>query len=588
MRIFKIVLILLFAGCKTESGGDGIVDGTSLPGETRDQETISSSVVPLSLWSPQQRQATAGYYFLVAEKAAYVERDAKRALSLYGASYNLDPNAFLGGKMVGAKAAAGEKEEAITDARKMVLLYPQDHKLRFLFGRLLVELGDHEEAEKQLEVALEIKPDYEPPYLELIQLHQLKQNSTKALLIAKELTKNIPSSLIGWTNLSRYYLARNQHKKALEPAKRAYLMAPTNPTVTQIYAVLLQLNGKKKKAVHVYEQLYRLNPADDQLTAQMVDLYRELGNLEEALDLLNDMLASSAKELPGIEMQKAIILWELKKYDQAAELLAKLSKRHPESDRLKYMVAVSLERQEKYDEAIAAYDSINPNSTFHYRAIFRIVVVLSSQKKIDLAIKRARDLTQLPQVDWEAWRLFAGIYSDAERYSEAVDIFTEGLKKFPSAHRLLFLKGVYQEKAKDIPGCIATMREVIKTDPANSSAYNYLGYLFAERGENLEEAESLIKKTLELKPNDGFYLDSLGWVYYQMGKHSEAKPYFEKALKVQPKEGVIMEHLADVIRRSGNTQKARKVYLDALKVKMSKKDRKRVEDKLEEIKKNGK
>jgi tetratricopeptide (TPR) repeat protein len=588
MRYITVLIILFFLGCKTEQGGEGMMDGTSLPGETIDQENLSTSVVPLSLWSPQQRQATAGFYFLVAEKAAYVERDAKRALKLYDASYNLDPNSFLGGKMVGAKAAAGEKEEAIVDARKMVLLYPKDHKLRYLFGRLLVEMGDFEESEKQLEIALELKPDFEPPYLELMQLHQRRRDTTKSFLIAKELTKHIPSSIHGWTTLSRYYLSKNQHKKALPPAKRAFLMAPANPTVTQIYAILLQLNGKKKQAVHIYEELYKLNPADEQLTAQMVDLYRELGDLEEALILINEMLASSKKESPGIEMQKAIILWELKKFEEAAELLVSLSNRHPESDRLKYMAAVSLERKKNYKKSIKSYELINPNSTFYYRAMFRIVIIHSSQKEYKKAIKAGRDLVELPESDWESWRLLGGIYADEERFAEAVEVFSEGLKKYPKAHRLRFLKGVYQEKAKDIPGCIKTMRLVIENDPANSSAYNYLGYLFAERGENLDEAEKLIKKALELKPNDGFYLDSLGWVYYQMGKPKKAQPFFEKALKVEPKEGVIMEHLADVIRKIGNLKKAKKVYLEALKVKISAQDRKRVEGKIEEIKTKGK
>jgi len=587
MQIYAYILIFLIAGCKTSEDGDVIVDGPNFQGHTVDQDDFSHSVVPMSLWSPQQRRATSGFYFLVAEKSAYVERDAKKALELYEAAYNLDPNAFLGGKMIGAKAAAGEKELAIADARKMVLLYPKDAKLRFLFGRLLAEMGNHSDAEKQLEVAIDIDKEYEPPYLELIQLHQMNQDSTKAFLISKELTENIPSSLIGWSNLSRYYLAKNQYKEAIVFAKRAYLMAPHNPTVTQIYAILLQLTDKKKQAVHIYEQLYRLNPTDEQLTAQMIDLYRELGNLDEALELIDDMLSIAKTDVPGIEMQKALILWELNRFDEASELLLRLSDRHPNSDRLKYMAGASLERKEQYDLAMEKYKEIPNNSPFYYKSAFRIVVILSTQKKIEEARKAAIALTELEQVEWDAWRLLGGHYAEQENFEEAVKVFEEGFKKFPTAYRLLFLKGVYQEKSEDINGCIATMRQVIEKDPANSSAYNYLGYLFAEQAINLEEAERLIQKALELKPNDGFYLDSLGWVYYQMGNLKKAKPIFEKALKIEPEEGVIMEHLADVIRKSGDLEEARKFYLKALEIKISGKDKERVEGKIDELNKKG-
>jgi tetratricopeptide (TPR) repeat protein len=580
MRKIIILAFIFTMACKTNEGKDGIIlDGTDLPGEIMTEDDEGATVVPMSLWSPEQRRATAGYYFLVAEKIAFKEREAKNALKLYEASYNMDPNAFLGGKMVAAKAASGEKETALSDAHKLVLLYPQNALLRYLYGRMLSELGNYPRAEKELEISLDLDPTYEPSYLELIALHKRTGSDTKALLIIEQLTKEIPSSVNGWSGLSRFYLANGQYKKALVPAKRAFEMQPGNPTVIQIYAILLQLNGKKKQAVKTYEQLYRLNPADEQLTAQMVELYRQVGSLDEALSLIDEMLGSTSS--PALEMQKTLLLWELKRFDEASDLLRKLVSQYPESDRVKYMYAVSVERKEKYEEAIEAYNDIAVGSEFHYRALFRIVVILSTQKKYEEAISRSQALLEHPKVEWDAFRLLGGVYADAKQYKEAVTAFSDGYEKFPDNHRLLFLKGVYQEKAEDIDGCIETMRLVIKNDPTNSSAYNYLGYLFADRGENLKEAERLIKKALELKPKDGFYLDSLGWVYFRMGQYNQAKPVLEKALKLQPKEGVILEHLGDVVGATGDKKKAQEYYLKALKENLDDKDRKRVESKLE-------
>src|SRR5690606_35120944 len=133
----------------------------------------------------------------------------------------------------------------------------------------------------------------------------------------------------------------------------------------------------------------------------------------------------------------------------------------------------------------------------------------------------------------------------------------------------------------------ATMRDVIAKDPENSSAYNYLGYLYADRGENLDEAEKLILKALQLKPGDGFYLDSLGWVYYQRGEYDKALGRLLEAAKAQPKEGVIFEHLGDLKKVTKNLEEAIEYYKKALSVDLEDKDRERVSKKLEELKPNG-
>ncbi len=67
---------------------------------------------------------------------------------------------------------------------------------------------------------------------------------------------------------------------------------------------------------------------------------------------------------------------------------------------------------------------------------------------------------------------------------------------------------------------VAEFRRVIVLDPKHAEAYNYVGYMFAEKGVRLDEAERLIQKALELEPENGYYIDSLGWAYYQQGRYS--------------------------------------------------------------------
>ena len=129
--------------------------------------------------------------------------------------------------------------------------------------------------------------------------------------------------------------------------------------------------------------------------------------------------------------------------------------------------------------------------------------------------------------------------------------------------------------------CISTMRQVIEIDGNYSSALNFLGYLYAEAGEKLDEAENLINRALKIKPTDGYYLDSLGWVYYQKGEYDKALKTLLEANALVPGEGVILEHIGDVYRALGNLNQASQYYGQAIKGKIDPRDEKRIKSKYE-------
>ncbi len=564
--------------CKSGGPDEAAADQVQ-PNAARDDMTK----VPPSLWSPAQRRSTAGYLFLVSEYMAMKERDAKNALPVLEAAYGLDPNPFLGGKMLMAKAAAGSRPEALLEARKMVLLYPADAKLHYFYGELLADSEEFEAAAQAFERSLALDPNYEVAYLQLTQVYQAQKDPAKAIVVAKDLVKHVPSSVAGWSQLSRLYLMENRPKEALVPARRAWEMQSNNPNLIQVYAIALQMNGKTKQAVAMYEQLYRLDPSDDQLTARMIELYRELGNLESALELLDGMAKETGPARPAIQMQRALLLWELKRNDEAAALLKTLAQENPESDRVKYLAGYGQERINRHDEAVTYYKSIPEASTLRPDADFRVLVILKEQKDTAGALAMGRKMLDSPRATWETYGLVSGVYADAERYDDAVQTVDDGFAKFPDKPRLLFLRGVYQEKAGDRDACIKTMREVIAKDPEGSSAYNFLGYLYAERGENLDEAEKLVQRALQLKPNDGFYLDSLGWVYYQKANYKLALATLEKAGRIEPKEGVIFEHISDVHVKLGSRAAAIAALETALKGSLEPKDKERIKKKLQDL-----
>ncbi len=127
------------------------------------------------------------------------------------------------------------------------------------------------------------------------------------------------------------------------------------------------------------------------------------------------------------------------------------------------------------------------------------------------------------------------------------------------------------------------MKKSIDLDPSNASqAYNYLGYMWADRGENLDEAGEFIKKALELDPNNGAFLDSLGWLSFKKGDYEKAlRELMQAAENIKPEDGVVYEHIGDTFQRLGRAAEALAYWQKAQALDL---DNKKVSEKIETAK----
>ncbi|HPS94888.1 MAG TPA: hypothetical protein PK600_10525, partial [Deltaproteobacteria bacterium] len=108
---------------------------------------------------------------------------------------------------------------------------------------------------------------------------------------------------------------------------------------------------------------------------------------------------------------------------------------------------------------------------------------------------------------------------------------------------------------------LAIATKLLEKDPHDPIALNFVGYVWADRGLNLEGAYKMIKEANEMKPDDPFILDSLGWVLFKMGKPKEALVQMEKALKALKDDPTINEHMGDILKALGNDERALDYYL---------------------------
>jgi Flp pilus assembly protein TadD len=161
-------------------------------------------------------------------------------------------------------------------------------------------------------------------------------------------------------------------------------------------------------------------------------------------------------------------------------------------------------------------------------------------------------------------RLLLGRLCQANsRFKEAEQVWTEALARFPGNDGITLDLAYCLEQLGDITGAVRAAKEVLKREPDQATALNFLGYLYAEHNQNLTEAETMVSRALELEPDNGAYLDSMGWVYYRLGRLTEARARLERAVELTG-DPVVHEHLGDVYKDLRLLELAREQYLKSL------------------------
>ena len=199
------------------------------------------------------------------------------------------------------------------------------------------------------------------------------------------------------------------------------------------------------------------------------------------------------------------------------------------------------------------------------------------------ALKIAETEAKDELYSWQFVPIVAQLHFENGSSDKAILALEEGFTRYPDRLDLLFYKGVYEEKNGQIQDCIQTMKRVIAFDADYANALNYLAYLYAQRDQNLEEAKNLVERAIALKPFDGYFLDTLGFIYFKNGDLEKAVDFYKQAIQFVPNEGVIWEHIGDVLRAKSKHSEAKEVYETALGMKLDEDAKKGILEKISQI-----
>jgi tetratricopeptide (TPR) repeat protein len=251
------------------------------------------------------------------------------------------------------------------------------------------------------------------------------------------------------------------------------------------------------------------------------------------------------------------------------------------------LYAENLNELKQYAEALKIYNKTKKiGSDYSWHSSKRITSILKKQEKKKEAIKYLGDsFLEIKNPDIYEIFDYADFLKNNEYYKESIKYYSELINLIDKKHNLygeiLDGRGVAYERTDQWNKAEIDLLNSLKNSPNDAYVINYLAYSWIEKGINIEKSLKMLKKANELKSNDGYIIDSLGWALFKLKKYNEAKKYLEEAVSLMTSDPVINDHYADSLWMNNNTVQARYYWNYVLKLKKTeKKLKKEIEQKL--------
>jgi tetratricopeptide (TPR) repeat protein len=311
------------------------------------------------------------------------------------------------------------------------------------------------------------------------------------------------------------------------------------------YARVLAGQGDLAGATKVYEDFSAVIPHHPLIERALADL-----KTNRALDpLVRSAKEGAAEALYGLGSAGS---------RQGDELPALVYLRlslylRPSSDLTAVTLASLFEQLKQGDQVIAAYQLVPSSSPLKLGADIQIALELDSMGKNDEATRRLTELVAARPHDVEALSALAELQRSAKKYVEAAATYDQAIAAVGIPQRdnwtLFYFRGICYERSKQWPKAEADFKKALELNPDQPLVLNYLGYSWVDQGLNLEEAFKMLRRAVELRPNDGYIVDSLGWAHFKLGQYTEATETLEKAIDLKPADPVLNDHLGDAYWR---------------------------------------
>jgi tetratricopeptide (TPR) repeat protein len=525
-----LILILLLQGCVTRSKKSG---------SQTDSGTVKDNSPSIETVVEAQALFAAG---IVHELNS--ETEAASESFFRAAKKNPHDSELLA--QVSARLIEEKQWERARQVIKWATQLPNADEMTLVrLGFVQSQLGNREASNESYREAIRRAPT-RLPFRQNLYLNHLAANKPQdALEVLNDAAAEPEIDAEFLANLAELYanLARQfpdqrlaARGKALEVLNRAATNSPL-PSPLQLkigdgFNLLGDRNSAAKMYLAVLDQASPTSPLQEILRSKLVDIFIRNGDHQRATVQINELLKNNPTNAAAHYLLGSIA-FDNKKWEEAISRFRLTTELNPDIEQAHYDLASALIGSGDGTNAFAALEQTRQRFPQSFPAEFLTALALCETKHYTNALEHFQAAEKIGLAG-ETNRLNAGFYFQFGAASERAGLFDQAAKHF---------------------------EHCLKLSPDNADAKNYLGYMWADRGENLERAKELISEALKAEPDNDAFLDSMGWVLFKLGDFPAAIEHLLKAVsKSEKPDPTLFDHLGDAYAAVKEFDKAREAW----------------------------
>lgn len=343
-----------------------------------------------------------------------------------------------------------------------------------------------------------------------------------------------------------------QNEAALKRMQNAYDTERTTLRIVDAYGRLQSKLGHNEEALRAYKEFDQLLPRHPLITFAIKEL-----QAGKKLDLLiTNAQAGAAEVLYGLgaaggqqnDELAAMIYLRLALYLDPTHAFAQTS------------LGDLYERVKQYDRALDVYEQVADASPLRVTAEIQSAAVLEEMGRGDDALAHLKAIVAEQPTNIDAMIALAGVQRAHKQFADAAKTYSSVLDAGQFNAKgdwvLYYFRGISYERSKQWPLAEKDFQKALELNPDQPLVLNYLGYSWVDQNTNLDKAFAMLRKAVDVRPSDGYVIDSLGWAYYRLGNYEEALRNLERAVAFKPGDSTINDHLGDVYWKMGRKVEA--------------------------------
>jgi tetratricopeptide (TPR) repeat protein len=544
--------------------------------------------------------------------------------------------AFIYPNMQGRTPNPELVKKAVKELETMREVAPNDERSYFALGKTYFDLGEPEKAIQAYEKFQSLRTDTDAGYTAIAQYYEKAGKSDKAIeYLMKAVNSTQAENMESMMLLASLYAKLDREKEAIPLYRKMLQSGVDNVQVKRQLGAALVETGEYAEAAKVLEEVVKASPRGDGFALTQLGRAR-LGARDpaKAIESFERAIEVNPANLEA-EFYLGMAYEASGKTDEAVKVFARLLEKTRKStgsysdgekaNRLvfqQHLASAYLEQGET-EKAIAIYEELvkadpEPNP----RQLYMLISAYRMNRQLDKALGLAKPQYEKNPKDTAIALAYARTLADTGKVNQGADILAKAVaaepgnldlyinlsqiylqgKKYTDAEKALRraqgveslndsdrerikfqLASVY-ERQKEFDRAESIFQEILKSNPENAGALNYIGYMLADRGVRLQEAVKYVEKALEIEPNNGAYLDSLGWAFFKLNDLGQAEKYLLRAVGVVKNDPTIHDHLGDLYFKTGDYEKAQDSWNKSLAHGTEAEEIQKVKEKIDSLK----